>query len=295
MLQPLEKPTLPGAESESLATYLLLESAVLEEWLMQQPDSPEQPNISAFVRQVDYATILRWIWNDTEYDKHHADGPLLVQYQPGSPLPALFTEAWAPTGGAVLITSLRPIDEVVAQLRAALFVLMPDGKKARFRLQETDALSSVLQAIEPHRAAQLLGPVQEMIWRENHGPEHQWWRYRQSGGPYPVQGGFQFHHAEMTAIDAGLNEYHLRKQTALTQLAPHSFRDSARQQTQVWLEQLRHWGFAEFHHLDLALDAFRHPSYTQRASAVVALLQDATLTPGARSSRALNLLMTEGH
>lgn len=294
MLQPLEQPSLAELEPTSFATYLLLETAAVEEWLIRQPDSPEQPSIAAFVRQVDYTASQRWVWSGTEYDDYQVDGPLLVQYQPKSPLCTIFTEAWAPIGAAVFIASTRSLDDVLAQLRAALFVLMPSGNKARFRLQETAALSSVLRALEPYRAAALLGPLQELIWRENLGPEHQWWRYRQPDGPYPVQGGFQFNHAEMTAIDTGLNEHHVRRQIALTQAAPHSFRDSARQQTLVWLEQLRLWGFVEFHHLDLALEAFRHPAFHQRATRVVALLQDTAQTPGARATQALNHLMIEG-
>ncbi|MNS99685.1 hypothetical protein D3C72_1340940 [compost metagenome] len=98
----------------------------------------------------------------------------------------------------------------------------------------------------------------------------------------------------MAAIDAGLAEQHLRKQVALTRQFPHSFRDDPHQQTQVWLEQLRRWGFEEFPHLDTALSAFRHPAYRQHAAKVVVLLQDATLTPGARATNALNHLITEG-
>ncbi len=294
MLLALEQVQLPELQSTSLCTYLLLESEVLEEWLIRQPGTPERPAIADFVRQVDYATSLRWVWKETEYDEHHIDGPMLVQYQSESRLPALFVDSWAPTGGALFLASSRPIDEVMAQLRAVLFVLMPNGNKARFRLQETAALASVLRPLDSHRVAALLGPIQTLIWRESLGPEHQWWSYRQAGGPYPVQGGFQFNHADMAAIDAGLAEQHLRKQVALTRQIPHSFRDDPHQQTQVWLEQLRRWGFEEFPHLDTALSAFRHPAYRQHAAKVVALLQDATLTPGARATNALNHLITEG-
>lgn len=295
MLQALKQPHLPDVQSSSLTTYLLLESEVLEEWLMQQPDAPEQPSIADFVRTVDYATSRHWVWSETEYDQYRSDGPLLVQYHPGSDLPALFLDQWAAIGGAVFMASARPIDDVLAQLREVLFVLMPNGNKARWRLQETAALASILGTLEPHRAAALLGPVQELIWRENFGPVHQWWRYQHAHGPLPVQGGFQFSHGEMTAIDTGLGEHHLRKNIALTQQAPHSFYDSARRQTLIWLDQLKRWGFEEIQHLDSALEAFRHPAYSKRADVVITLLQDPSLTPGARATQALNHLMTEGH
>lgn len=295
MLIALDQMTQPELHPPSLATFLLLETEILDEWLVRQPDSPERATIGDFVRKVDYATSLRWVWGDTEYDNHHADGPVLVQYQSDSRLAGFFMDPWASTGGAVFLASSRSIDEVIAQLRAVLFVLMPNGNKARFRIQETTALASVLRALAPFRAAALLGPIQELIWRESLGPAHQWWRYRQPDGPHPVQGGFQFDHAEMSAIDAGLTDQHLHKHIAITRQAPHSFRDDPRQQTRVWMEQLNSWGFKEFSHLDSALDAFRHPAYRRCAAKVIEFLEDPAMTPGARAARALNYLMTEGH
>ncbi|WGJ89526.1 DUF4123 domain-containing protein [Achromobacter mucicolens] len=295
MLIALDQMTQPQLHPPSLATFLLLETEILDEWLVRQPDSPERAAIGDFVRKVDYATSLRWVWGDTEYDNHHADGPVLVQYQSDSRLSGFFIDPWASTGGAVFLASSRSIDEVIAQLRAVLFVLMPNGNKARFRIQETTALASVLRALAPFRAAALLGPIQELIWRESLGPAHQWWRYRQPDGPHPVQGGFQFNHAEMSAIDAGLTDQHLLKHIAITRQAPHSFRDDPRQQTRVWMEQLNSWGFKEFSHLDSALDAFRHPAYRRCAAKVIEFLEDPAMTPGARAARALNYLMTEGH
>ncbi|WP_312438350.1 DUF4123 domain-containing protein [Achromobacter sp.] len=291
----LDQVTQSELHPTSLAAFLLLETETLDEWLVRRPDSPERSTIGDFVRKVDYATSLRWVWSDTEYDSHDANGPVLVQYQSDSRLSEFFMDPWASMGGAVFLASSRPINEVVAQLRSILFVRMPNGNKARFRLQETTALASVLQALEPYRAAALLGPIQELIWRENLGPEHQWWRYRQADGPCPVQGGFQFNHSEMTAIDAGLTDQHFRRHVEITRQAPHSFHDDPRQQTRVWMDHLKSWGFQEFSHLDAALDAFRHPAYRQCAATVVALLQDTALTPGARAARAMNHLMTEGH
>ncbi|WP_312994244.1 DUF4123 domain-containing protein [Achromobacter animicus] len=295
MLIALDKVAQAELHPPSLATFLLLETEILDEWLARQPDSPECSTICDFVRKVDYATSLRWVWSDTEYDSHHTNGPFLVQYQPDSRLSERFVDAWACTGGAIFLASSRSIDEIAAQLRSVLFVLMPNGNKARFRLQETTALASVLQALEPYRAAALLGPIQELTWRENLGPEHQWWSYRQPDGPWPVQGGFQFNHSEMTAIDAGLTDQHLRRHIAITRQAPHSFRDDPRQQTGVWMDHLKSWGFKEFSDLDAGLDVFRHPAYRRCSATVLALLQDTVLTPGARAVRAMNHLMTEGH
>ncbi|WP_423757775.1 DUF4123 domain-containing protein [Burkholderia sp. NLJ2] len=294
MLEALEQPILPEGTDTSPSTYLLLESEILDEWLLAQPSTPEDHTIADTVRSLDFTSTQRWVWRETEYHDYDTRGPMLVQYGPGSALASTFVDVWPPTGGAVLLVSPESMEPVLAHLREILFVYMPDGKKARFRLQETAALASVLQALAPHRAAALLGPVQELLWRENLGPDHQWWRYRKSEDAYHVQGGFQFFDAEMAAIDAGLADHQLRKQTALTQRAPHSFRDSARQQTRIWLEQLYQWGFQESHHLETAMEVFRHPAYQTHAHAVVALLGDAKLAPGARTTRALNHLLTEG-
>lgn len=294
MLEAMEQPILPEATDTSRSTYLLLESEILDEWLLAQPNTPEEHTIADTVRSLDFTSTQRWVWRETEYHDYDTRGPMLVQYGPGSTLASTFVDVWSPAGGAVLLVTPEPIETVLAHLREILFVHMPDGKKARFRLQETVALASVLRALAPHRAGTLLGPVQELLWRENLGPDHQWWRYHQSAGAYQLQGGFQFSDPEMAAIDAGLADHLLRKQTALTQRAPHSFRDSARQQTRIWLEQLYQWGFQEPHHLETAMEVFRHPAYRAHAHAVVALLGDANLTPGARATRALNHLLTEG-
>ncbi|MBN3838533.1 DUF4123 domain-containing protein [Burkholderia sp. Ac-20349] len=294
MLVALEQTVLLEAIENRLFAYLLLESELLDEWLLGQPEMREERTISHAVRELDYTCTQRWVWRGTEYDEHETRGPLLVQYQPGSVLTNTFADVWPPTGGAVYLTSTEPIEAVLAHLRSILFVYMPNGNKARFRLQETAALDSVLRALTPQRAATLLGPVQQLIWRENLGPEFQWWGYNQSGGGELIQGDFQFSDAEMAAIDEGLGDHQLRKQTALTQRVPHSFRDSARQQTRIWLEQLHLWGFREPHHLEAAMEVFRHPAYYVHTKAVVALLGDTDLAPGARANRALNHLMIEG-
>ncbi|NBA95900.1 DUF4123 domain-containing protein [Pseudomonas sp. R5(2019)] len=293
MIEALEHPELPEVEDESRATWLLLESEVLEEWLCQQPDAVEKPSIASEVRKTDYACSLSWVWSETEYDGHERRGPLLVRYYPGSALAARFQHDWSETDGAVSIASQSPPEQVLAHLRAILFVFMPNGNRARFRLQDTAALASVLHALSPYRAATLLGPLEQLQWRENLGPAHQWWRYVQPHGPHPVQGEFQFTDSEMALIDAGQMDHHLRKQVALTQQAPHSFHDDARIQTKVWLRQLRQWGIQARPHLDIGLEVFRHPSFRTRAMAVIAILEAAHLSPGARVTQALNHLMTE--
>ena len=294
MLVALEQATLPEVTERSPFTYLLLESGLFDEWLLEQPEAQEDHTLSHAVRDLDYTGMQRWVWRGTEYEDHDTRGPLLVQYQPGSALENAFVDVWPATSGAVHLTSTEPMETVLAHLRAILFVYMPNGNKARFRFQETAALGSVLQALTPQRAATLLGPVQQLLWRENLGPEYQWWRFSQMVNADVTRGEFQFSAAEMSAIDDGLAEHQLRKQTALTQCAPHSFRDSARQQTRIWLEQLNLWGFQAPRDLESGMEVFRHPAYYAHAKAVVALLSDANLTPGARASRASNYLTIEG-
>ncbi|WP_321872025.1 DUF4123 domain-containing protein [Paraburkholderia tropica] len=289
MLQKIEN--MVPAKEEGLQSYLLLETGIIEDYLRVQANAVDSPSILTAVKQIDFATLTGWVWAETEYASHAQRGPLLVQMEEDSPLPAAFRDGWAPSDGGVFITSRASIDKVLAQLRSILFVYLPDGDRARFRLQETAALSSVLRALAPLRVAQLLGPISQLLWLEDIAPtQYQWWSITQQQVGDIARAPFQFTHAEMSAIDHYLAEHRLSRQVALTRMARHSHQGDPHQQTVEWMTQLQQWGFQRHSDVSAGLDIFRHAGFSTNAPAITQALSSIDLTPGARITQAANLL-----
>lgn len=292
MLEPLATPPL-AADSPSESGYLLLETELIEQWLQSQPNVQGAPSLIDQLRRVDYACTRRWLWADTLFHQHQTRGPLLVQFQGASMLPHLFHEHWWRADGALMIRTTASIEQVLAHLRSILFIQMPDGNPVRFRLQETAALAMVIGALQPERAAMLLGPLEELYWCDNSSVPPQCWRFRKPEGP-SFDEGFQLSAAELNSINSALDTRYLQRQVALTSQAPHGFTEDAQKQTQLWLEQLVLWGFSEPRHLDLALDALRHPEHAAHADHITRMLEESCRSPGARAAHALNYLKSQG-
>lgn len=294
MLEALSQPPFDSPDdTERLHRYLLLESEALEDYLRILPDAPDRPSACDSVKQLDYCVFARWVWSGTEYERHETRGPLLVQYGLDSPLPEVFRDEWAAHDAGLLLTSEAPMDEVLDHLRRILFIQLPDGIRARFRIQEPLALTSVLQALSPERAAVLLGPLQEIVWRENTGPTYQWWRYRRSAACSGIA-GFGFSQAEMLAIDAGLAEHFLRTQTALTERLVHQTYDDPRQQVLDWISQLESWGWHEREDIVTGLDIFRHPRFPQYSEILFAILRNSERAVSVRIASAQDHLYAQG-
>ncbi|WP_318827276.1 hypothetical protein [Burkholderia cepacia] len=74
MLEAMEQPILPEATDTSRSTYLLLESEILDEWLLAQPNTPEEHTIADTVRSLDFTSTQRWVWRETEYHDYDTRG-----------------------------------------------------------------------------------------------------------------------------------------------------------------------------------------------------------------------------
>ena len=294
MLEAVTQPAFTIPLEASDAIYLLLESEALEDYLRTLPDAPDQLSAHDHVKKIDYCTFARWVWSDTDYEAYESRGPLLVQCEVGSPLVGVFQEEWAAHDAGLMIRSAAGMNEVLAHLRRILFVQLAGDGPARFRLQEPLALASVLQALAPHRAAALLGPLHEVVWRENTGPTYQWWRYSHAEDMDGEASDFLFMPTELAAIDAGLAERFVQAQVALTEQLNNPIYENPERQVRFWISQLNEWGYLERSEVADALDIFRHPRFVANAESLVDTLQNTEMTTATRIITAQHHLATQG-
>lgn len=293
MLETVQRPEFRTPIDPLGPIYLLLESEALEDYLRARPGAADQPSAHAEVRDIDYCTFARWVWSGTEYEPYAARGPLLVRCEGRSPLLDVFRNEWAAHDVGLMIRTPAGMDEVLTHLRGILFVELAGDGPARFRLQEPLALASVLRALAPQRAAALLGPLQELVWRENNGPTHQWWRHSQDEAE-GASTGFVFTPAELAAIDAGLAERFEQTQVALTEQATHQTYENARLQVLLWMDQLKGWGYLSQGELAAALDVLRHPRFAAESNRLLSVLQDTGQSVAARLTTAQHHLDMQG-
>jgi hypothetical protein len=231
----LEAIDAPDSLSEGAAPlYLLLETEAVEKYLRDQvlaakrkeiadretaeeptdPDNLEDPEewnpivLADEIVKRDGKAAPHWVWRETIYDEYATTGPMLVQIQADSPLCDVFLKEWSASDGVVVIKTAAPLEDVLGHLRAILFVYLPDNSLGRFRLQETLALAYVLRSLSADRADSLLGPLQELVWRERmrgietgEPAKFQWWRYHRSKTDYNALRNFRLTEKEMRTLD----------------------------------------------------------------------------------------------
>lgn len=293
MLEALTLPDFNLSGDSTASYYLLLESEILEDYLRTLPEAPDQPSAYGHIKLLDYCTFARWVWTGTDYDEHATRGPLLVQCESTSPLLGIFRDQWAPHDVGLIARVTAAMPEMLAHLRNILFVWLAGSGQARFRLQDPQALASVVQALSPQRSAALLGPLREIFWRENTGSQHQWWCYR-SAEPMSLDASFLFSHTELVAIDAALEQRHVKLQTILTEQVAHRVYEDPVQQVLNWLQQLNDWGYSSRSEIGAAMDIFRHRHFAALEQPVVAILQERNQPIGTRIISAQHQLDVQG-
>jgi|GEM_PF-1353951 len=273
--------------------YLLLETECLEDMLRQQPDAPDHPSATQAISAIAPCLSMRWQWEDSDYHVHRTAGPLLIEVSKGSPLIETYLDEWCAHDVGVWLRSSASLDELQAHLRSLTWVELPGELRSRFRLQETSALLSVLRALDRERAGMLLGPIEEVVWRENAGPAFRWWQFRNES-PTPARSEttpwFSFTAAEMGGISLGMSEYMLHWQTALTMEQEGSDRESARARVRGWLNDAHALGYSRQEDVAALLDVFRHPDYPGQQQPLQQTFADTRLEPGARLRRAMDIL-----
>lgn len=299
VLETIEAPNqILALASQGTNIYLLLETEMLEDHLREQPDVPDSASLYDEVKKLDFACTARWIWAETAYASVKERGPLLLQVSSDSPALERFSTLWSKHDGGVLFTSVAAIEDIESHLRSLLFVYLDDGAKARFRLQEVEALQSLLQSLDHERRQLLLGPFDRLIWRENLGIAWQWWTCQGSGKPELARKDasvwFRFQPHELVAIDTGVADLFLRAQTTHTAKELQCAAADARIQTRYWLKLAKEWGFETRQEKTALLDLLRRPGFSDHENPLFALLEGNALRPGARLTRAYDYLENQG-
>lgn len=128
----------------------------------------------------------RWLWRDTEWEYNapgYRQGPLLVALNE-----RLFNTflQWAPEfSGAIILTAFDD-DALFTHLHQHRVVLTADGNPVKFHLGMLRQLEEFADALSASRLAQLLGPVQSLIWRSSACYDDNWFRL-QNPDPGPPQ------------------------------------------------------------------------------------------------------------
>ncbi|AFM35364.1 MULTISPECIES: DUF4123 domain-containing protein [Stutzerimonas stutzeri subgroup] len=104
------------------------------------------------------------LFADTELGTHVEQGPWLIQLTPDSPLLSAYRQAPEQWPG-VLLSSGRPVDELLAHLRAMLVVQFEGERKGILRYYDPQVASYLFAATEA--VITWLGPIEQLFW---HGP-----------------------------------------------------------------------------------------------------------------------------
>ena len=185
------------------------------------------------------------------------------------------------------------LDELHAHLRSLTWVELPGAVSSRFRLQETSAALSVLRALTPERAGMLLGPIRQVLWRENAGPAFRWWRF-ENGSPASSLSGtepwFSFTASEMRAVSLGMSEYMLHWQAALTMAQDGNDLETARARVRGWLAEAQALGYARHDEVAALMEVFRHQHFPGQQQLLMQTLTETRLEPSARLRQSMDVL-----
>ncbi|MGK9049733.1 DUF4123 domain-containing protein [Stutzerimonas chloritidismutans] len=135
-----------GLPNLSTPLYMLLE---LDEPLLQR------------IYQLEPDPSPEALFADTELDAHIEQGPWLTQVTPDSPLLSAYRQAPEQWPG-VLLSSGRPVDELLAHLRAMLVVQFEGERKGILRYYDPQVASYLFAATEA--VITWLGPIEQLFW-----------------------------------------------------------------------------------------------------------------------------------
>jgi hypothetical protein len=237
-------------------------------------DAPDWPSLSAYhgawlcldgaysdTLETEVQGIARdfqhqWIWRGTSLEYQppgYRHGPLLVPLS--KLLLAHFISTWAPEQSGLLLMSQALGQQLVGHLQQLHQVLAADGMPLTFSLTAFRQLEEFCEALTPERLAQLLGPIQCLIWNAGHEQGGQWLRVDTFEAPAPGQ-YLRLTPTEEEALDQASHAWFLRNSARLLaqrnpSLALSEHRNEFHRQLQVFAREAKKFG------LDLERDA-RH-------------------------------------
>ncbi|MET3654757.1 DUF4123 domain-containing protein [Dyella japonica] len=281
-------------------TYLLLHTRVLEDWAYQPspPDASElsatAPGVVDLVRAVSPLAMRRWLWDGLTEEPER--GPLLVDATGDTPLLEHALAHWAPVAGVLFIGAACAMDSMHQHLQSLTHFTMPDQGQAQFGFMPSH-LSAWLNALDAQHRHAWLGPMSPLLWRENRGPAHRWYRLEQTtpGATQTRLDWLQLRADELAAFDHHVREHFIAGLASeLLALPTYGMLSTAEAQSHV-RETL-----AEAAKLNINADEdfracvlllARHPAL-QADPTAQALLNDLSQSPAARL-RAVAALVNE--
>lgn len=168
-------------------------------------------NVLSEVSKIDFYCNKRWLWEDTPYDEHKTEGPLLLKVDPKSKLLTQYLQQYSELDQGVLIISAASIEDVRAHLQKFLQVFI-DQRAVRFRIEDPRRLAGVFTALNKDRLAYFLGPVSRVVFRENNFDQSRWMMtINKTSAEDKVLKDFSFSSAEIKTIEKYQLRYFLKK------------------------------------------------------------------------------------
>ncbi|WP_223671353.1 DUF4123 domain-containing protein [Kangiella shandongensis] len=194
---------------QSNTLYLLVDALPVEQWayVPLKDDDLEIPEVKDFpqiIKEQDRYVKCHWLWEDTDWNEHYRQGPCLVEIEPESALVDFFAETLAVEGFGVLLQTANSTNELIEHLRSLLRVRVQGKGLVYFKINNPRTLASYVDTLAEEKLAQLLGPISNVIWRQNVGAKHQWMNYKNSHRYEPEQknmGWFIWSAEEIQQID----------------------------------------------------------------------------------------------
>lgn len=160
-----------------------------------------------------------WIWRDTDWEyagDGYRSGPLLMPLDDA--VLHHFLNDWAQPGkGLILLGENGPA--IVNHLQQVRQITLCNGDRVNFRLNASRTLEELCEGLSPNRLAELLGPIQALIWLEGDASLSPWLR-ADNLSPLPgrlfANGDFTLNSHDEAAIDAASQAWFMRD--AATQL-----------------------------------------------------------------------------
>ncbi|MCF6190066.1 MAG: DUF4123 domain-containing protein [Cocleimonas sp.] len=145
----------------------------------------EREDAQYWIEQIDWRIDSAWILEDTQFDQNKKDGALLLRLNKDSPLPQHYIQYWTQHRIGIFIQSDADIDEMQQHLSSLVLVNSETDNMVYFRLQEPRQLDGIIKSLNKYRQAELLGPINHIIWCKDIGREYQW-MHTENPNPTPA-------------------------------------------------------------------------------------------------------------
>ncbi|NBA94144.1 DUF4123 domain-containing protein [Pseudomonas sp. R5(2019)] len=292
------KPTILGKDipvnslPDSSLRYLLLITELLEYWAYRPiPQTGEllpayAPGVLDLVHEFAASPHYAWTWKRGPLDEYYERGPLLVD---ATHQPALMEHAltvWAPIGGVLVIGSDADLNTLSTHLGSLVQIALPDQSMATSDIRPQH-LAAWLEALdEDHREA-WLGPMTTLLWRNNWGPVHDWFRLDRhaTSATGEADEGLSLREHELVRFEANTREHFLLSRVHEVRAMP-DYATRTLEEVRRWVEQILNVAGQLNIHDDAdaqrLIELLAHDPWLLHSDSARTLLNELTESPPAR-------------